>query len=89
MYTYIYTRTELFYIFHLGRSMPVLRNGSKPNKHQRSILERTFAEFRYINRSTIKQLALQTGLQKAQVSRWFSNKRRKKEKKQRKGTLSF
>ena len=55
--------------------MPVRMNVSRFNKHQRSILEKSFAVFRYLNRSTLNELILLTGLEEKQVSAWFSSKR--------------
>ena len=61
---------------HVGGTSPVLRRIIALNEHQLSILENFFAVHRYPNRTTFKELALQTGLPKVQVSDWFQSKRR-------------
>ena len=79
MYMYIYTRAVLhvYYILltHVGGQMPVTRKVFKFNKYQISILEKLFAVSRYVNRSTSKKVALQTGLKEEQVYHWFIRKR--------------
>ena len=47
------------------------------NKTQTCILEASFSVNRYPNRTTLKQLALQTGRREESVYHWFSRKRRK------------
>ena len=86
---YIYTRIAYYYIFrvHVGGSAPVTKKGYKVNKYQRSILEKSFAIFPYINRSTLKELAMQTGLEEKQVSSWFNYKRQKTKREKCKETL--
>ena len=53
--------------------------GSKTSsfhKYQKSILERSFAPFRHLNKRKLKKLIFLPGLRKQQVSAWYKNKRR-------------
>ena len=61
--------------FNVVGSIVVSKKESTINQHQELILQRAFAVLRYPNRTTLKDLALQTGLKKAQVSTWFTRKR--------------
>ena len=45
------------------------------NKHQKSILEQSFEVQPYPNETTLKEIALQTGLRKRQVYGWFVRRR--------------
>ena len=45
------------------------------NEHQKSLLERSFAVTYFPSKNTLKELALQTGLNEAKISRWFAKKR--------------
>ena len=45
------------------------------NEHQRSLLERSFAVSYFPKKNTLKELALQTGLNEAKIYHWFANKR--------------
>ena len=61
---------------HVGGSIPVSKKVSlRPNRQQKSILEGSFTHLCYIDKTTLKELALQTGLRDEQVARWFKNKR--------------
>ena len=59
-------------------TIPVLRNRSKINEHQKSILERSFAVQCYPNKTSLKELSPKTGLRESQLLAWFSNNRQKK-----------
>ena len=52
---------------------------SKPrlNKHQKSVLETAFAVYAYPSKTTLKELALQTGLSMTRVYNWFVSTRKK------------
>ena len=56
---------------HVGEAVPVKRNITILNKHQKTVLERSLALNCYPNRTTFEQLALKTGLHKSQVIYWF------------------
>ena len=47
------------------------------NKHQRSVLEASFRVQFFPNKTTLEQLALQTGLNEIKVSNWFAYRRLK------------
>ena len=86
---YSYTRIAVYYILriHVGGSAPVTKKRYKINKYPRSILEKSFAIFHYINRSILKELAMQTGLKEKQISCWFNYKRQKTKREKCKETL--
>ena len=60
---------------HVGEAIPVTRNMTILNKHQKAVLERSLALNCYPNRTTFEQLALKTGLHRMQVIYWFKHKR--------------
>ena len=47
------------------------------NKQQRSVLETAFAIHPFPNQTTLKELALQTGLSMTRMYNWFKNTRKK------------
>ena len=47
------------------------------NKHQRSLLEASFRVQFFPNKTMLKELALQSGLEEKSVLRWFKSKRHK------------
>ena len=53
-----------------------------------SVLEAAFSQSPFLNKTTLKQLAQQTGLNIPKISNWFFNKRRSTRKKMKKGVLS-
>ena len=83
LYVYVLTfAEEMPFVVHVCKhtfnvvgSIAVSKKKSTINQHQELILQRAFAVLRYPNKTTLKNLALQTGLQKAQVSIWFRRKR--------------
>ena len=64
---------------HLGQAKLVLQRASKRaprlNKHQVSVLNKSFAAHCYPSKTTLKELTLQTGLSRKQVYNWFSYRR--------------
>ena len=71
--TYIYTRTVISNIFHVGRD--AVKLGKFVTEHQKSLLERSVADNCFPNKSTLKELALQTGLNERKIWSWFGRKR--------------
>ena len=47
----------------------------KINEQQRSVLEACFRDQFFPNKTTLEQLALQTGLKERQLSKWFTNRK--------------
>ena len=60
---------------HVGEAIPVTRNATILNKHQKAVLERSLALNCYPNKTTFEELALKTGLHKTQVMNWFRRQR--------------
>ena len=90
--TYTYTCNVICHSLHVGgpiHNLQVARNFPRLGVVQTSILERSFAVLRYPNKTTLNQLALQTGLREKQVVAWFARKRRTKIEKKCKGKLLF
>ena len=65
-----------------------LRKHSRLNAHQLSVLEAAFSENVFLNQTTLKQLACQTGIKKARIRSWFYAKRKYIRKRMEEGTLS-
>ena len=76
------------HIMHIGKETPVLRKFFILNKHQKSVLERSYAVCYYPSKTTRKYLANQTGLKESVVSNWFSGKRRRDPQKKGERTVS-
>ena len=66
---------ELYCMLHVGGSISVPGKVSRFSKYQKSILERSFAAFRHLNKRQLNELILLTGLKEKQVSAWYKNKR--------------
>ena len=62
-------------LVHVGGSKPESRKFLRLNSRQTSLLEESFAAHNYPSSTTLAKLALQTGLQRLQIIRWFGNKR--------------
>ena len=75
---FFYTLTVIYHIFHIhvGGPIPVLRKVLKLNENQTSILEKSLAVSCYPNKTTIKALALQTGLRKEKLHSYFTYRRK-------------
>ena len=56
---------------------------------QRSVLEAAFVNSCYLNRTTLKQVAEQTGLGEQIITGWFRRKRNVIRHQRKKGTLSL
>ena len=56
-------------------AIPVLLKVRRFNKRQIAILLKCFAAHRYPNKTTLKKLALETGLHEQQVINWFKRER--------------
>ena len=50
---------------------------SRLSTHQKSVLEKAFSQNSYTNQTTVKPLALQTGLSEQRIVSWFKTARRK------------
>ena len=62
---------KCYVALHSGELKPY----SKLNKNQTSILEVSFTVHPFPNKTALKELAFQTGLDEKRVSRWFAYKR--------------
>ena len=67
----------MYHILCLGGTVPFLEKRSILSMNQRLVLQRSFAVHCYLNKTTLKELAMQTGLPRRQVSKWFSDERYK------------
>ena len=65
------------------------RNYSKLTTHQISTLVAAFTNNFYLNKTTLMEVALQTGLPKQAILRWFSNKRKRMKRGKIQKALSF
>ena len=71
---HIYYVQQLIFIFlHTGAR----KKYSMINKHQRSVLEAAFTVQFFPNKTSLEQLALQTGLNAIKVAKWFAFRRLK------------
>ena len=68
---HVCSRMKCYVALHSGGLKPY----SKLNKNHSSILEAFFKVHLFPNKTALKELALQTGLNEKRVSRWFACKR--------------
>ena len=68
-------KSYIYQLLFVGGSIPVSKEMPRFSRHQKSILERSFAVRPYPNKTALKELALQTELHEMQVNRWFQRKR--------------
>ena len=61
---------------------------SRLNTHQKSVLEAAFSQSEFLNHTTLKQLAQQTGINITKIRDWFAYKRKTIRRKKKKGILS-
>ena len=73
-----YALAATYHILNIDGAIPLLRNQSKMNEYQKTVLERSFAVQFYLNKTSLKELVLKTGLKESQVQHWFENSRREK-----------
>ena len=74
---------------YIERTTGVERKITKLNQYQKSVLETAFAIYPYANKTTLKELALQTGISEKQVNVWFKNKRSLTKLRKSEGAPSF
>ena len=74
-------QNEVVAVIHAGKR----KKPSRLDDQQRSALEASFNVQRFQNKTTLKELALQTGLSGKEISQWFSNKRHLKRKRRGQG----
>ena len=61
---------------HIGEPVPVSKQSNRLSRDQKSILQRSLDVNCYPNKTTIKELASETGLPEQKVCRWFDDQRR-------------
>ena len=71
---------------HIGGPVPVSKQWTRLSRHQKSLLQRSLNVNCYPNRTTITELASETGLSELTVSRWFDDQRWPAKKRKCRGT---
>ena len=59
----------------LGGTVTIVKKYSRVNMSQKLLLEKSFVVNCYPSKSTIQELALQTGMDKKRVRAWFGHQR--------------
>ena len=88
-YVPVSTDICMYIVLQIGGPVRELKRTSGLNKDQESVLERSFEVICYPNKTILRTLALQTGLNELQVYGWFARKRRRVEFENSEGTQSL